>query len=302
MKKYLALFLSLCISAPLLTIPVKASSIETYTAFNCTNKHEANYSTQNWDSASETESYAGNGYSDNQISTFQIIGENNLGKIENTKTVKKYRASAFLEITFPNSKTVTGTATMIGASTALTAAHCVYNKSYGGFATAITIIPARNLTKNPYGKTTVTTINIPNVYKTTPAVGNDIAVINLKSSIGKKSGYLGCAVASSKNLLDHYNYAIEYYGYPESGHNDINGSSKTMLGEQWGMGGDCTYVNGKVMRYDMDSIPGMSGAGIIFSTGSVIGVHDGYPKNNRTYNHGTRIDDAYLKWIKGLIK
>lgn len=113
MKKYLALFLSLCISAPLLTIPVKASSIETYTAFNCTNKQEANYSTQNWDSASETESYAGNGYSDNQISTFQIIGKNNLGKIENTKAVKKYRASAFLEITFPNSKTVTGTATMI---------------------------------------------------------------------------------------------------------------------------------------------------------------------------------------------
>lgn len=190
---------------------------------------------------------------------------------------------------------------MIGPSTALTAAHCVYNSDRGGYAKGVSVAPARNLNSRPYGYTHSSKISIPVAYKSNPVAGNDIAVLNLQHAIGKESGYLSCKSYATSFLTDTYNCVLEINGYPGSDNNaDLN--EYTKLGEMWGMGGDCIYANGKLMRHSIDTFSGMSGAGIIVQSYYVAVVHDGNPQNNNSYNIGTRIDSEYLVWINGLIR
>lgn len=305
LKKILSLVMAFILYSTLFftTVYATASSIQSisYEKYDCLTQEENTYSTEDWQIVTETPGYAGDGFIESEINPYQVIGDCNLGKIEYTTATRALRAASQIIITFPNNTTVYGSAIMVGPSTALTAAHCIYNSAWGGFAKTVTLIPARNLSTKPYGEAKASYISIPSAYKTNPKVGYDIAVLNLSSAIGNKSGYLSCKAFSTSVLTDPYQCGIEIDGYPESGHVNLSGR-KTKLGEMWGMGGVCTYASGKVMRYTIDTFPGMSGAGIVAQSYYIAGVHDGYPTNNQTYNHGTRIDSEYLTWINGLLK
>lgn len=278
-----------------------------FATYDCETREETIYSTDNWENISETSDYAGIDYSEYGVSPVQIIGDNNLIYIRDTTVAKYTRSSAYIDVVYPNGVKNFASAIMIGPSTALTAAHCVYNSSRGGYAKTVTITPAKNMSLSPYGTATVTKISIPKSYKSPSNIGADIAILNLNSAIGKKSGYMSCKVVAGSTLIDSYNSAIELYGYPESGHvtmdMDENGNDKiTKKGEMWGMGGSATKVVGKIVQYDLDTIPGHSGAGLIYNGKYVIGVNTGYSKTDPTFNRGTRIDSEYLTWINGLIK
>lgn len=293
----------------ILTVQVQAESENQenlYSEYDCSSGEEITISTKFWLPATKSNGYAGDSYSNEPECAAILGGECNWIKVENTTVTKFTRATCSINTTFPDGLTIRGTATMIGPSTALTAAHCVYDASHGGYAKSTEVIPARNLEHYPYGKSSSKKYYIPDVYKTSPIAGNDIAVIILKSAIGKKSGYLGCKVKSINVLTDSYQCGLELLGYPKSGivSEPGPGSEKVIVksGEMWGMGGNCSYANGKVMRYDMDTLAGHSGAGLLVDGAYVTGVHKGYSGKAPTYNQGTRIDSEYMKWIKGVTK
>lgn len=290
-----------------ISAPFTVFAAGVYEEYNCLTQQKKSYTTYNWEEVNKTPSYAGTGNMNYGIQPYQVIDECNLIKIEDTTVTPITRACCQIACLFPNGKYVYGSAVMIGPSTALTAAHCVYQSEWGGYAKSVSVAPARNLSNRPYGYTHSSKISIPAAFKTNGSYGNDIAVLNLQTAIGNKSGYIGCKVISPYTMIDSYNCSIEINGYPGSGYYADLNEQYTKLGEMWGMGGDCIYASGKKMRHTIDTFPGMSGAGIITAVYGtsypfITGVHDGYPTNNTRYNQGTRIDNEYLTWINGLLK
>ena len=162
---------TLCVSLFFFVIFILPTSVsatvlndnQKFSSYNCETNEEYSYSISNWANVKETPGTSDN---NNDISTTQIIGDCNFIKIENPSEYQNTRAVAFLTATFKygdNNEITTrtySTATMIGNSTALTAAHCIYNANYGGYADFVTISPARNGSSYPYGTTKATKLSI----------------------------------------------------------------------------------------------------------------------------------------------
>lgn len=235
----------------------------------------------------------------NEKSSRQIIGDNNMIKIEDTTIYEYYRARTHLKVTFPNGKVTVSSGTMIGPCTLITAAHCVYNEEFGGFATSIVAAPGRNGNVYPYGTTTSKEISIPTAYKNSAIAANDIAVVNLKTLIGVKSGHLICKYLPDSTLLNPYT-GYEILGYPGSGYTTWDGV--TTNGELWGMGTRILDVSGKTLKHEGDTYPGHSGSGLVYMGEYVIAIHNRYPKTDNSYNFAARIDSEYMKWITTMIE
>lgn len=302
---------TLCVSLFFFVIFILPTSVsatvlndnQKFSSYNCETNEEYSYSISNWANVKETPGTSDN---NNDISTTQIIGDCNFIKIENPSEYQNTRAVAFLTATFKygdNNEITTrtySTATMIGNSTALTAAHCIYNANYGGYADFVTISPARNGSSYHYGTTKATKLSIPSLYKTKNIPANDIAVINLLDPIGRKSGYLSCKCVD-ENTLTYYYTIVDLIGYPKTGEKNLSGET-TKSGEMWGMGGSITSVDGKTLQHLCDAVNGHSGSALVYMQKYIVGVHNKYPRNDTTFNWGCRIDSEYLKWINGLIK
>ncbi len=70
-----------------------------------------------------------------------------------------YSAVVYLEATFPNGLTYTGSGAIVGVNDVLTAAHLVYSAADGGEATAITVYPGFDGGVMPYGAYAAETIS-----------------------------------------------------------------------------------------------------------------------------------------------
>src|SRR5690606_31347750 len=76
-----------------------------------------------------------------------------------------YRAIGWLEMTFPNGDTYTGTGTLIGAYHVLTAAHNLYGQELDGWVKRVTFTPAKNGNSNPpWGSANAARVRIPEEY------------------------------------------------------------------------------------------------------------------------------------------
>jgi Ca2+-binding RTX toxin-like protein len=62
-----------------------------------------------------------------------------------------YRAVAYIEATFPNGQTYTGSGYLVGPNDVLTASHVVYSVADGGLATSVTVYAGRDGASQPYG-------------------------------------------------------------------------------------------------------------------------------------------------------
>ena len=56
------------------------------------------------------------------------------------------------------------TGVMIGANDVLVSAHALYNPGRGGYATAITVIPAKSGASEPYGAYSAVSIQVPQAF------------------------------------------------------------------------------------------------------------------------------------------
>lgn len=296
MKKIFKIF-STMVSIFVVTItiisPVWASGNK-YTVYNLTENKETPISIANGKL-----SYGENLLKNSSVSPQQIIGDNNLIKMDDTTISAAYSSRTHLRVTFPNGKKIVGSGTMIGPCTLITAAHCVYSSDFGGFATSVVASPGRNGSNYPYGSTGAKEISIIESFKTKITAANDIAIVNLRSNIGSKSGHLICKYISDSVLTSSYTY-LDLFGYPGTGYSTEFG--KTTNGELWGMGASVLSVNGKYIKHEGDTYPGHSGSGLVYRGEYVVAVHNRYPTNDKTYNMAARIDAEYMKWITTLIE
>ncbi len=185
-----------------------------------------------------------------------------------------YPFSAVVSITatFPNGQSYIGSGAMIGPNDVLTAGHVLYMPSAGGYATSVTIIPARYGGYEPYGRAAAKSIQVDPTFVgerafTQVAENHDYGIITLGSNLGHSTGWLGTGYITNPSQL--VGRLVESLGYP----GDAGWDGRYMA-----------YTAGTVDRAtftqmefvdDLDTYPGQSGSPVIISEGDdtyIIGV------------------------------
>lgn len=191
------------------------------------------------------------------------------------------------------------TGTLIGASTVVTAAHCVHNGSswtlpsylYPGY-------DAQDSDPDPYGRFGCYDVTIPGGWDSDKDAADDYAVIEFSGCgayPGNATGWLGVyATNSGGNISGKMSYL---YGYP---------GDKSPYPQIWGIGNDSLdtsiWYPARVF-HSIDTYNGQSGSGIYQKrTGSpcdgrcVVGIHKGGFDSNE--NHGRWLDTDVWSFIQ----
>ncbi len=285
----LALVPLLLLANPAITAKaVNDSHLETTTAYD--------YESQNLETG-EKEYYSvpmalglsDGGYSEGYfpqtgIQNHSIIGEDNRQHITDT-SFAPWSCIALLESTFADGSVSYGTAFMYWSDIALTAGHTVYKPSKG-YATSITIWPGRLSANNaPYGSAAVKTIHISTQYKNYQSTSEDYAVLELDSNIGDTVGYFGTTWRSD----GYTNQTAFISGYPGD-----------KLKQQWIATGTISRSDLYMLYYNIDTMPGDSGAPIIWNASyghTVIGIQT-RGIGTSTANSGVRITESLFNWFQ----
>ena len=196
-----------------------------------------------------------------------------IGGVDNRVPVSNPSSKiCYIEVVFPNGKAYAGTAFMIYKNLALTAAHCVYNNSRGGFATTVNLYPGATSSSIPYSAY-ATNILIENRWAASHDVDEDWALLTLNSNIGDITGWEGIAYSNDYEVA-FLNKMVRVTGYP----GDLSRDQYTHR----------SYVRATTDRrlaYEVDTDNGPSGAPVYDDPGYAIGIHNGATGvNNILYN------------------
>jgi len=173
-----------------------------------------------------------------------VIGADGRTRITATTSFPS-RAIAFLVVTFPKaSGTCSGW--YYGARIVATAGHCVYNATYGGWATSIKVYPGRNGTSTPYGYTTAHRMFSVTGWTGSANPDYDYGAIQTNSAKGNTVGWFGYFWQSSNYFPGTFNVR----GYP---------GDKT-YGTMWTMSGLNKATTTRRLWYSIDTAGGQSGS------------------------------------------
>jgi glutamyl endopeptidase len=213
-----------------------------------------------------------------------VIGADNRVKITNT-AVYPWRAMTKLYITFPNGITTSCSGALINTKYVLTAGHCVYNASRGGFARTVRVVPGANGSYAPYGSVYATYVRAFSGWISSSSADHDAGLVTLASPIGASTGWLGLKAYGTVDGL-----VSNIAGYPGD-------KADGGLYYHWG---PVTHSTSLRSFYQIDTAPGQSGSGVyhIESSGNryVHTVH-AYGAGSGSYNSGTRINSSKFSTI-----
>ncbi len=229
-------------------------------------------------SATVVPAYEGPESAPSSIMPRDIIGGDNRTKISDT-TVFPYRAIGHIDVKWPNGASTIGTAWLFKSDAIVTAGHCVYNSSRGGWASRITFYPGRNGNTAPYGSAYSISMGTP-----TPWINNsdntmDYGLVKLNRTIGSSTGWFGYGYNQTS-----VGTKVRISGYPGE-------KSQT----QWAMNGNIFAQSEHRMWYTIDTTGGQSGSPIYLPTYTAVGVHT---TGRTTWNGGKRIHEDMFNWMK----
>lgn len=194
------------------------------------------------------------------ISTRQLVGPDDRKKVTKTTTFPN-SAICYIEMKFPgDSATYVGTAWMYGDRVAVTAGHCVYDHSLGGWAEWVRVYPGKNGSKSPFGSYYATTLHTSTNYIKNASSDFDWGLLQFSENIGSKTGYFGAKYGTVK-----VGQSIIVRGYPSE-------KKKQM----WTMSGTISAVSLRRLGYFIDTTGGQSGAPVYQSKNGnfqCVGIH-----------------------------
>ncbi|MCY7282241.1 MAG: trypsin-like serine protease, partial [Cyanobacteria bacterium CAN_BIN43] len=183
-----------------------------------------------------------------QLETLEVvIGRDDRVRITNTKA-NPWKRICHLKIKTATGKSYLGTGFFIGPRTIVTAGHCVYIHSQGGWAQQITVTPGRNGTEAPFKSYTATSFRSVKGWVKNKSRNYDYGVIILPESaaIPSEIGAFVFASYSNQSLL---NQKLNTAGYP----------GDKPSGTLWFHGRKAKAITARTITYDIDSAGGQCG-------------------------------------------
>ena len=165
-------------------------------------------------------------------------------RITNT-SVFPYSAICYLRTVWPNGSDTVGTAWMYGPKVAMTAGHCVYDSSRGGWAVSIEIHPGINGSTTNSSGYIASVIHTDKKYSSSENENYDWGLLEFTTDIGNKTGYFGAQYYASSQV----GKSITITGYPGEKNKQMWTESGTVAG--WGT---------SRISYMIDTTPGQSGS------------------------------------------
>ncbi len=230
-------------------------------------------------------------YSNSQISTCAIIGDDERETISDT-TVSPYKGIGFLSCT-KDGANKRGTCAAFAKNAAITAAHVVWDSDNEEVATNIKISFGRNGDNYPYGTITTKPVKIivPEEYKENGSTDYDYAIILYSEDITISSFRFGY----SKNVTTSTN--VNVTGYPKDTSTAEGDEATDNSFMQWTHSGIVTKVNTSTIRYTIDTTGGQSGAPVYTDEYKIVAVHHG---GNSSSNSAKRIDSNLFSLMKSI--
>lgn len=231
------------------------------------------------------------------ISTLGIIGDDDRYKVQNPydtpnlQTVLIY--ATYSDPTTGKDLYYSGTGSLVGEKTVLTAAHMLYMAKYG-YVKAIRIYIGYTGTSYLASYAGETAIILPGYKKhkddvtdvTITPQGDDIGLVTLKSKVDSKYGYVRATSAVNKGDW------FTSYGYPV----DKNLPYKPNI-YQWGVNGQVVSTSDPYYKISADVLGGQSGSPLFNSKNEVFAVVAGGPKTNAVTNSATPVTNGMIELI-----
>lgn len=218
------------------------------------------------------------------VSPSSVIPPDNRKMITNYSS-KPYSCICRIFIKWPNGEKTKGTAWLFNSTSAVTAGHCVYNKTKGGWADSITVHPGYNNGKSPYGSATAINMGTADPYIENANANYDYALLQLSSAIGSKCGWLGYTYNGGA-----INNTIKVIGYQK----DLPVNNKGQY--QYESSGTIKQVTQNRLHYDADTEEGTSGGPVMLGS-TAIAVHTN-GVGSTGLNKGKRIHYDMYEWMK----
>lgn len=213
-----------------------------------------------------------------------VCGRDDRVRIRTTSRIP-WRLNCQLIITLKNGAQSRCTGWFIGPRTVMTAGHCVYSHSAGGWARRIEVIPGMDASRRPFGSQVGTSFRSVKGWTQGRKPEYDYGAIILpNNSLGNRVGWFGFAALSNSSLK---NLLVNNAGY----------AGDKPFGTLWFNAGRITKVESRRLFYMLDTFGGHSGSPVWrLKNGQrhAVGVHayGGCP------NKSTRITSAVFRNMK----
>ncbi len=215
----------------------------------------------------------------------RIIGRDDRHRITNTKNYP-WRTITNLKITFPDGKTSRCSGAVIDNFHVLTAGHCIYSRSHGGYA-SVKVYPGQNGNDTPYHYAKSTHIRTYTQWTINRNPNHDWALITLDRNIGLFTGWMGLKTSTPGSSV--YRGLFNICGYPAD---KLNGT----LWSDSDYGHSANYYR---HFYFIDTYGGESGAPVWKKEGSKRYIYTIHTSGDTAQtpgisNAGTRLDTDKL--------
>ena len=203
-----------------------------------------------------------------------------------------WRMICSLEMMSASGNRYLGTGWIAGPKLIITAAHCVYDKSDGGWVTSVKVFPGRSETTSPEKFFTSTNFRAPKKWVDDEDENCDYGAILLEEDIGSILGYFSIGCQSDDFLT---NSMVNISGYPGSRAGEIQLHHANRI----------LKVSSSKIYYDVDTEGGQSGSPIwVYEEENhipmVVGVHSSGTGKASLGNSGVRITTETLAFIDAL--
>ncbi|WP_319547987.1 serine protease [Desulfogranum marinum] len=176
-----------------------------------------------------------------------VCGRDDRKKISGTTSIP-WRMICKLIITTAGGSRSGCTGWFIGPRTVMTAGHCVYSHTRGGWAKKIEVIPGMNGTVKPYGSQIGTSFRSVTGWTKSKKSTHDYGCIILPNdTLGRRVGWFGFANLSAASLR---NLLANNSGY----------AGDKPFGTQWYNAGRISKVEARRLHYMLDTFGGQSGS------------------------------------------
>jgi glutamyl endopeptidase len=217
-----------------------------------------------------------------------IIGADNRVRVSAT-TLYPWRAICSLKITARDNSKWIGTGWLVAPRTIITAGHCVFLHDRGGWAKSIEVIPGLNDGSRPFGSGVSSNLRSVAGWTNSKNRDYDYGAIILPASYrpGDRTGYFGFGIKTDQYLMSS---VLNLSGYP----GDKGGN------QQWFMALKPKSVSSRVIKYDIDTMGGQSGAPVWAKVGNVrtcVGIHtNGHLSGNSATRIVTPVFNNIQSW------